>query len=142
VADASAAPIIFQRQHQRPGDHDRRKMRRVHSGGSGVNMEHRTYTPRPKSADTWLAKYEAEELPIQKRHLNTFLGLRLRDRPPVHNGADVRLREPRRSRGAPRCDVRRPRLARVDQRDPDTRGRSRPGRDDEMTRCAFHRSSP
>jgi len=42
---------------------------------------------------------------------------RLRDRPPAHNGADVGLREPRRSQGALRCDVRRPRLARVHRRD-------------------------
>lgn len=38
-------------------------------------VEHRTYTFRPGSVDGWLKKYEAEGLPIQKRHLNTFLGL-------------------------------------------------------------------
>ncbi|GLR53246.1 NIPSNAP family protein [Shinella yambaruensis] len=38
-------------------------------------VEHRTYTFRPGTVDGWLKKYEAEGLPIQKRHLNTFLGL-------------------------------------------------------------------
>jgi hypothetical protein len=38
-------------------------------------VEHRTYTFRPGSVDGWLKKYEAEGLPIQKRHLNRFLGL-------------------------------------------------------------------
>jgi len=55
---------------------------------------------------------------------------RLRDRPPAHNGADVGLREPRRSRGALRRDVRRPQLARVHRRDLRARGHSRSGRGD------------
>jgi NIPSNAP len=38
-------------------------------------VEHRTYTFRPGSVDAWMRKYEVEGLPIQKRHLNTFLGL-------------------------------------------------------------------
>ncbi len=38
-------------------------------------VEHRTYTFRPGTVETWLKKYEAEGLPIQKRHLNRFLGL-------------------------------------------------------------------
>lgn len=38
-------------------------------------VEHRTYTFRPGTVDGWLKKYETEGLPIQKRHLNTFLGL-------------------------------------------------------------------
>lgn len=38
-------------------------------------VEHRTYTFKPGTVDGWLKKYEAEGLPIQKRHLNTFLGL-------------------------------------------------------------------
>lgn len=38
-------------------------------------VEHRTYTFRPGQVDRWMRKYEAEGLPIQKRHLNTFLGL-------------------------------------------------------------------
>jgi len=38
-------------------------------------VEHRTYTFRPGTVDGWLKKYEAEGLPIQKRHLNKFLGL-------------------------------------------------------------------
>ena len=38
-------------------------------------VEHRTYTFRPGKVDGWLKKYEAEGLPIQKRHLNRFLGL-------------------------------------------------------------------
>lgn len=38
-------------------------------------VEHRTYTFRPGTVDGWLKKYETEGLPIQKRHLNRFLGL-------------------------------------------------------------------
>jgi len=38
-------------------------------------VEHRTYTFRPGTVDGWLRKYESEGLPIQKRHLNRFLGL-------------------------------------------------------------------
>lgn len=38
-------------------------------------VEHRTYSFRPGTVDGWLKKYETEGLPIQKRHLNTFLGL-------------------------------------------------------------------
>ena len=38
-------------------------------------VEHRTYTFRPGTVDGWLEKYETEGLPIQKRHLNRFLGL-------------------------------------------------------------------
>jgi hypothetical protein len=40
-----------------------------------VIVEHRTYTFRPGTVDGWLKKYETEGLPIQKRHLNRFLGL-------------------------------------------------------------------
>ena len=38
-------------------------------------IEHRTYTFRPGAVDAWMKKYEADGLPIQKKHLNTFLGL-------------------------------------------------------------------
>ncbi len=38
-------------------------------------VEHRTYTFRPGTVDGWLKKYEAEGFPVQKRHLNTFMGL-------------------------------------------------------------------
>ncbi|OJU05924.1 MAG: NIPSNAP family protein [Rhizobium sp. 63-7] len=38
-------------------------------------LEHRTYTFKPGTVDKWMKKYEAEGLPIQKRHLNTFVGL-------------------------------------------------------------------
>jgi hypothetical protein len=38
-------------------------------------VEHRTYTFRPGTVSRWLSKYEAEGLPVQKHHLNTFLGL-------------------------------------------------------------------
>jgi hypothetical protein len=38
-------------------------------------LEHRTYTFRPGSVDAWMAKYEADGLPVQKRHLNRFVGL-------------------------------------------------------------------
>lgn len=38
-------------------------------------VEHRTYTFRPGMVAAWMAKYEAEGLPIQKKHLNRFLGL-------------------------------------------------------------------
>jgi len=38
-------------------------------------VEHRTYTFRPGAVDGWLKKYETEGLPVQKKHLNRFLGL-------------------------------------------------------------------
>jgi NIPSNAP protein len=38
-------------------------------------VEHRTYTFKPGAIDGWLKKYEAEGFPVQKRHLNTFMGL-------------------------------------------------------------------
>ncbi|MDR3474956.1 MAG: NIPSNAP family protein [Devosia sp.] len=38
-------------------------------------VEHRTYTFRPGAVDFWMRKYEAEGLPIQRQHLNTFMGL-------------------------------------------------------------------
>lgn len=38
-------------------------------------IEHRLYTFRPGTVDRWMAKYEAEGLPIQERHLNRFVGL-------------------------------------------------------------------
>ncbi len=38
-------------------------------------VEHRTYTFRPGAVDGWLRRYEAEGLPIQKRHLGRFVGL-------------------------------------------------------------------
>jgi hypothetical protein len=38
-------------------------------------VEHRTYTFRPGAVDSWMKKYEAEGLPVQKKHLNRFLGL-------------------------------------------------------------------
>ena len=38
-------------------------------------LEHRTYTFKPGTVDAWMAKYEAEGLPVQKRHLNRFVGL-------------------------------------------------------------------
>ena len=38
-------------------------------------VEHRTYTFRPGTVDGWMKKYETQGLPVQKRHLNHFLGL-------------------------------------------------------------------
>lgn len=38
-------------------------------------VEHRTYSFRPGSVGLWMDKFGAEGLPIQKKHLNTFLGL-------------------------------------------------------------------
>jgi hypothetical protein len=38
-------------------------------------VEHRTYAFRPGAVSGWVSKYEREGLPIQKKHLNTFLGL-------------------------------------------------------------------
>jgi NIPSNAP len=38
-------------------------------------LEHRTYAFRPGSVGGWMNKCEREGLPIQKKHLNTFLGL-------------------------------------------------------------------
>jgi hypothetical protein len=42
-------------------------------------VDHRTYTFRPGTLAKWVKKYEAEGLPIQKRHLGTFLGLFVTD---------------------------------------------------------------
>jgi hypothetical protein len=38
-------------------------------------VEHRTYTFKPGTVDGWMKNYEANGLPVQKRHLNRFLGL-------------------------------------------------------------------
>ena len=38
-------------------------------------IEHRTYTFRPGTVEGWLKKYEAEGLPVQKKHLGQFVGL-------------------------------------------------------------------
>ena len=38
-------------------------------------IEHRTYTFKPGTIEHWLDKYGREGLPIQKRHLNRFVGL-------------------------------------------------------------------
>jgi hypothetical protein len=38
-------------------------------------LEHRLYTFRPGSVPQWLEKYGSEGLPIQKKHLGTFLGV-------------------------------------------------------------------
>ena len=38
-------------------------------------VEHRTYTFRPGTVESWMQKYEAEGLLVQKKHLNRFLGL-------------------------------------------------------------------
>ncbi|WP_219209419.1 NIPSNAP family protein [Variovorax boronicumulans] len=38
-------------------------------------IEHRLYTFRPGTIDAWREKYEREGLPVQKRHLNTYVGL-------------------------------------------------------------------
>lgn len=47
-------------------------------------VEHRTYTFRPGTVDGWLKKYETEGLPIQKRHLNRFLGVYVSEIGPLH----------------------------------------------------------
>ena len=38
-------------------------------------IENRTYSFRPGALAAWMKKYGDEGLPIQKKHLNTFLGL-------------------------------------------------------------------
>lgn len=38
-------------------------------------IEHRLYTFRPGTIDAWREKYEREGLPVQKRHLNRYVGL-------------------------------------------------------------------
>ncbi|MGJ7613507.1 MULTISPECIES: NIPSNAP family protein [unclassified Variovorax] len=38
-------------------------------------VEHRLYTFRPGTIEQWREKYESEGLPVQKRHLNRFVGL-------------------------------------------------------------------
>lgn len=38
-------------------------------------LEHRTYTFVPGTLDGWMEKYRAQGLPVQKRHLNRFVGL-------------------------------------------------------------------
>ena len=47
-------------------------------------VEHRLYTFRPGTVDGWLSKYESEGLPVQKRHLNTYLGLFFSEIGPLH----------------------------------------------------------
>jgi hypothetical protein len=47
-------------------------------------LEHRTYTFRPGTVDGWMKKYEAEGLPVQKRHLNRFVGLYVSEIGPLH----------------------------------------------------------
>jgi len=47
-------------------------------------VEHRTYTFRPGTIDGWLKNYEAEGLPIQKRHLGRFIGLYVSEIGPLH----------------------------------------------------------
>lgn len=47
-------------------------------------VEHRTYKFRPGTIDRWLAKYQNEGLPIQKRHLNRFMGLFVSEVGPMH----------------------------------------------------------
>ena len=47
-------------------------------------VEHRTYTFRPGSLKAWLAKYEFEGLPIQRKHLGRFLGLWVSEIGPLH----------------------------------------------------------
>jgi hypothetical protein len=37
-------------------------------------VEHRTYTLKPGTVVAWLKKYEAEGLPLQKKHLGRPLG--------------------------------------------------------------------
>ena len=38
-------------------------------------LEHRTYTFRPGTVERWMERYRTKGLPIQKRHLNRFVGL-------------------------------------------------------------------
>ena len=38
-------------------------------------IEHRMYTFRPGGVARWLKKFEADGLPIQKKHLGRFVGL-------------------------------------------------------------------
>ncbi|MCJ8322597.1 MAG: NIPSNAP family protein [Rhizobiales bacterium] len=38
-------------------------------------VEHRMYSFKPGSVDAWLLKYEKDGLPVQKKHLGTFMGL-------------------------------------------------------------------
>ena len=38
-------------------------------------LEHRLYTLKPGTMPKWVDKYGREGLPIQKRHLGTFLGV-------------------------------------------------------------------
>ena len=38
-------------------------------------VDHRTYSFRPGTMQRWLNKYEADGLPIQKKHLGKFLGM-------------------------------------------------------------------
>ena len=69
----------FERQHQRPNHHDRREGRRHGAEGGGLTedrlfVEHRTYTFRPGTMARWLKKYEADGLPLQKKHLGRPLG--------------------------------------------------------------------
>jgi hypothetical protein len=89
------------------------------------------------AVDTWLAKYEAEGLPIQKRHLNTF-SASVSEIGRLHTMALMWGYESFADREArPSAIYAQLGLARVHQRDPDTRGRSRPGRDDHEPGALF-----
>lgn len=47
-------------------------------------IEQRTYSFKPGQLDRWLKKYETEGLPIQKKHLGTFMGLWVSEIGPLH----------------------------------------------------------
>src|SRR5438552_18118073 len=49
--------------------------RATHRGRSIVIVDHRTYTLRPGTVARWVAKYEKEGLPLQRRYLGHFIGL-------------------------------------------------------------------
>ena len=71
-------------------------------------VDHRTYELQPGRLRDFLALYEKEGLPVQKKHLGNLVGyLHDRGRQCERDRAYLGLRRSRRSHQASRCDGRR-----------------------------------
>ena len=75
-------------------------------------VDHRTYELQPGRLRDFLALYEKEGLPVQKKHLGNLIGFFThRGRQRERDRAYLGLRRSRRPHQAPRGDGRRPRMA-------------------------------